>query len=282
MVRPAANLQSAFKAAQKLLTSPKVKIYNSEASDHISPFQHCFTSFQSIPPHSITATNQGTFDAISNGDVKIDVPNGDNSAPIILKDVFYSPEISLTLILVSYLLKDKKSILFKDDYCFIKEKGGKVIGQIPEAASRLYKVEHTCASASAITSQEQVSIPMLQKPLKPANNLHTLTNPDMVQVLQIIDLHSSILSECSKSAKATCKPIAKESKAPFAKSFGDKIDNNAIQHNGITSFSYHFLGHICSIIHSTGFHSIWPENCNSSKMLAYSTLASTVCSFLML
>jgi hypothetical protein len=58
-------------------------------------------------------------------------------SPIILKDVFYSPEISFTLISVSHLLKDNKSILFKDDYCFIKEKGGKVIGQIPEATSGL-------------------------------------------------------------------------------------------------------------------------------------------------
>jgi hypothetical protein len=119
---------------------------------------------------------------------------------------------------------------------------------------------------------------MLQKPLKPVDNPCMLTNPDMVQVSQIIDLHSFILSNHSESAKATYKPIAKESKAPFAKLFGDEINNDAIQYNGITSFCHHFLGHICSIIHSTSFHSIWPENCNSSKMLAYSTSASMLVS----
>jgi hypothetical protein len=70
--------------------------------------------------------------------------------------------------------------LFKDNYCFIKEKEGKVISQILEAASGLYKVEHAHASALATTSQEQVSISMLQKPLEPADHPCIYTHPDMV------------------------------------------------------------------------------------------------------
>src|SRR5258707_314357 len=49
------------------------------------------------------------FNAIRKGDLKIDIPNGNKLVPIILKDVFYLPEINLTLISVSHLLKDKKS-----------------------------------------------------------------------------------------------------------------------------------------------------------------------------
>jgi Pol polyprotein len=70
---------------QKSLISPEVEIYDSGASDHIFPFQHRFISFQSIPPCPIITANQGTFNAISKGDVKINIPNGNNSAPIILK-----------------------------------------------------------------------------------------------------------------------------------------------------------------------------------------------------
>ncbi len=153
----------------KPLTSLEVETYNSGASDHISPFQYHITSFQSIPLHPITAANQGTFNAIGKGDLQINTPDGNKSVLIILKDVFYLPEISLTLISVSNLLKDKKSILFEDDYCFIKEKGGKLIGKIPEAANGLYKVKHAHAPVSATTSQEQVSIPMLHKPLEPVD-----------------------------------------------------------------------------------------------------------------
>jgi hypothetical protein len=105
-----------------------------------------------------------------------------------------------------------------------------------------------------------------------------LTHSDVVQVPQIIDLYSSILSNCSESAKVTCKPITVKSKAPFTKLFGDEINNDTIPHNGVTSLSHHFLGHICSIIHSTGLHSIWLEGCNSSKMLAYSPSASKLVS----
>ena len=123
-----------------------------------------------------------SFNAISKGDLKINILNGDKSVLIILKDVFFLPEISLTLISVSHLLKDKKSILFEDNYCFIKEKGGKLISKILEATNRLYKVKHTCAPVLATTLQEQVSIPTLYKPLEHISVNHPcmLTHPDMV------------------------------------------------------------------------------------------------------
>ncbi len=263
----------------KPLTSLEVETYNSGASDHISPFQYHITSFQSIPLHPITAANQGTFNAIGKGDLQINTPDGNKSVLIILKDVFYLPEISLTLISVSNLLKDKKSILFEDDYCFIKEKGGKFIGKILEAANRLYKVEHAHALVSATISQEQVSIPTFHESLKhiPADYPHMLTHPDAVQVPQIIDLHSPILSDFSKSAKATCKPIAKEYKAPFTESLRDKVHHNTTQHNSTISFS-HFLEGICSTIHSAGLHAILLESCISVKMLSRFTSESMLIS----
>jgi hypothetical protein len=70
------------------------------------------------------------------------------------------------------------------------------------------------------------------------------------------------ISQHSHSPKATL---------PFTKSFKDEIDNDAIQHNGITYLSCHFLEQICTIIHSTGLHPIWPENCSSTEMLAHTT-----------
>jgi Pol polyprotein len=145
----------------------KINLYNSGSTCHIFPFWHHFTSFHSIPPHSIFTTNQGIFYAIGKGDLRIDIPNNDKSVPVILKDIFYSLQISLTIISVSHIVKAKKSILFKDNYCFIinkGDKGCKVISKIPESINGLYKVEHSCSSATSATIvQEHVSILMLHK-----------------------------------------------------------------------------------------------------------------------
>src|SRR5713226_6519268 len=102
-----------------------------------------------------------------------------------------------------------------------------------------------------------------------------LTHPDVVQVPQIIDLHSPILSNSSESIKASCKPIANGSKAPPAELLGDRVHHNATQHNSIISFS-HFLEGICSTIHSASLHTILPESCKSVKMVTCSTSESTL------
>jgi len=71
-------------------------------------------------PRPITAANKGTLYAIGKGDLKINVP--DESVPVILKDVFYSTQINLTIVSVGHIVKAKKSVLFEDDYCFIMKK----------------------------------------------------------------------------------------------------------------------------------------------------------------
>ncbi len=158
-----ANMQLANKVVHKPLTS-KIDLYDSRSTCHISPFWHRFITFNAIPPHPISTTNQGVFYAIRKGDLRINVPNDNKSVLIILKDVFYSPQISLTIISISHVVKAKKSILFEDNYCYISEKGGKLISKIRESINRLYKVKHTQSSASsATTAQEQVSILMLHK-----------------------------------------------------------------------------------------------------------------------
>ncbi len=109
-------MQLANKVVHKPLTS-KIDLYDSGSTCHISPFWHHFVTFNAIPPHPISAANQGIFYAIGKGDLRIDIPNNDKSVPIILKDIFYSPQISLTIISISHVIKAKKSILFEDDYC---------------------------------------------------------------------------------------------------------------------------------------------------------------------
>jgi LTR polyprotein gag-polypeptide-like protein/Pol polyprotein len=93
--------QLANKALYRPLTS-KIDLYDSGSTCHISPFRHRFVTFNAIPPHSISAANQGVFYAVGKGDLRIDVPNDDKSVLIILKDVFYSLQISLTIVSICH------------------------------------------------------------------------------------------------------------------------------------------------------------------------------------
>jgi gag-polypeptide of LTR copia-type/Zinc knuckle len=73
----------------------QVELYDSGASCHMSPFCDNFIKFISIVPKPITAADQRSFQATGKGDMVIEVPNGEMSTRIILKDVFYTPSMPL-------------------------------------------------------------------------------------------------------------------------------------------------------------------------------------------
>ncbi|KAI0341107.1 hypothetical protein BDW22DRAFT_1295679, partial [Trametopsis cervina] len=50
-------------------------IYDSGATRHMSPYRHRFINFEIIPPRSIAAADNGTFQAIGKGDMHITLPN---------------------------------------------------------------------------------------------------------------------------------------------------------------------------------------------------------------
>jgi reverse transcriptase-like protein/gag-pre-integrase-like protein/integrase-like protein/Pol polyprotein len=235
--------QLANKALHRPLTS-KIDLYDSRSTCHISPFWHRFITFNAIPPHPISATNQGIFYAIGKGDLRINVPNNDKLVPIILKDMFYSPQISLTIISISHIVKAKKSVLFEDDFCYIKERGkGKVIGKIRESINGLYKVEHMWSSASsATTAQEQVSILMLHKRLGHISLQYicALIRSSAIQGLSVIDDNASIICDSCEYAKTTRKPISKEQKAPLAQNFRDEIHSDLWGPSPLPSLGNHY------------------------------------------
>ena len=110
----------------------EAELYDSSAMHHISPFQHCFTNLQVIPPRPITAANKGVFYASGIGNLKIDIPNGTEVSPITLKDVLYAPDISMTVIAICKIEDMGYSVAIKDKICKIKnQKSSKTIGRIP-------------------------------------------------------------------------------------------------------------------------------------------------------
>jgi len=65
-------------------TSNKVELYDSGASQHISPFQNQFITYRAITSCLITTVDKCTFYAIGTGNMQIEVSNGGASNPILL------------------------------------------------------------------------------------------------------------------------------------------------------------------------------------------------------
>jgi len=79
------------------------ELYDSGALHHMSPFSKRFTNYHSIPPHTITAADKRVFYAVGTRDLMIEVPNGESSTPITLKDVLPAPDMGITIVSVSWI-----------------------------------------------------------------------------------------------------------------------------------------------------------------------------------
>jgi hypothetical protein len=130
----------------------------------MSPFIHHFTNYHPIPPRPITATNTCTFYAIGAGDLKIDIPNGNTTTPVLLCDTLYTPDKALTIVSIGCITNSSSSVTFENSSCKIKNQSSKVIGVIPASLNGLYKVKHSHHTTSASTSPvEQVDIHTLHR-----------------------------------------------------------------------------------------------------------------------
>src|ERR1700761_7342681 len=80
------------------------------------------------------------------GDLRIRVPNGESSTPVILRNALYAPEMALTVISINRIAKAGYTVSFEKEACKIKDGGGKVVGIIPANNNGLYQVEHVHAA----------------------------------------------------------------------------------------------------------------------------------------
>ena len=79
------------------------ELYDSGASQHLSPYHECFLNFVSIPPKPIRGADNGMFNTIGHDDLPIYLPNGDTRSHILLWDVLYVLSMCITLVLISCL-----------------------------------------------------------------------------------------------------------------------------------------------------------------------------------
>ncbi|KAJ8594478.1 hypothetical protein M405DRAFT_729652 [Rhizopogon salebrosus TDB-379] len=83
----------------------------------MSPYHDWFLNFKSISPHPIQAADKRTFDAISRGDLPIEIPNGRSTTRILLTNILYAPSMGATLVSISRLTHAGYAALFHGDMC---------------------------------------------------------------------------------------------------------------------------------------------------------------------
>ena len=204
----------------------------------MSPFHHWFKNYQSIPPHAITTANKWTFYAVGTGDLQVEVPNGNSTTPVLLHNTLHTPDMALTIISIGCITSAGHTVTFKNQACKIKNKAGKLIGNIPASARGLSKVEHSYLTADS-TPVEQINIHELHRCLghMPANAIHALIQNQTIKGIQLIDDGSPIICDSCEYVKMTHKVILKECKAPPAKSFSDEVHTDLWGPSPIASLS---------------------------------------------
>ena len=202
----------------------ETELYDSGASRHMSPFIHRFSNYHSTPPRPIIAANKRTFYAIGTGDLRIDVPNGNSTTPVILRDTLHAPDMGLTIVSIGRITSTGNTVTFKDKTCEIKNKSGKTIGNIPSNTNGLYKVEHAHSTFSAI-AVEKVDMHTLHRRLGhiPSDAIRSLIRNHAIDGIELIDDGSQIICDSCEYAKLTRKSIRSERVAPPAKHFGAEI-----------------------------------------------------------
>ncbi|KAJ7124853.1 hypothetical protein C8R44DRAFT_874714 [Mycena epipterygia] len=85
------SFDTAMPANEEGTPDVEMELYDSGASHHMSLYQHQFINYTSIPLKSIRAANNGSFQAIGQGNMRISIPNGNSTASVLLKGVLPAP-----------------------------------------------------------------------------------------------------------------------------------------------------------------------------------------------
>jgi Pol polyprotein len=126
------------------------EIYDSGALRHMSPYCKHFVMYETILAHPITAANNKVFHAIGMGDLKVQLTNGGKWSKVLLKDILHTPDMTLTIVSIGYIMKARYNVKFDEDeqVCWIcKKKNGPVIRCIPVGTNNLFKVEHALSAS---------------------------------------------------------------------------------------------------------------------------------------
>ncbi|OJA11515.1 hypothetical protein AZE42_10947, partial [Rhizopogon vesiculosus] len=109
-------------------------IVDSGATSHFCPDRSKFTTFVPIELQNVHTADRSSISAIGRRDVLIDLPLGNTSTQVTLKDTLYTPKMAFTLISTNRIAAAGLAVHFEDKTCKILSPAPtrKVIAEIPQ------------------------------------------------------------------------------------------------------------------------------------------------------
>lgn len=139
---PVSSFAGAVLAGTEATRNAESELYDSGASRHMTPFRHRLINFTPITSRPITAADKRVFHATGKGDMRIEVPNGNTTTTILLKDVLYAPDMGITIVSISRIASAGYAALFRANFCRIFDSKQRRIGHVPVTSNGLYRVDH--------------------------------------------------------------------------------------------------------------------------------------------
>jgi transposase InsO family protein len=197
-------------------------IFDSGASEHMTPHRHLLTEYKAIALIPINAANNSSFNAVGCGYLSIEVPNGHGKTRLKLKDVLYAPGMHATLVSLGKLNAAGFSSTISGNTLHLK-RAGRTYATIPRKAS-LYSTGAYLAQAPAEPTVIKLTLDQLHCHLGHQNHkaiLKMYTDGHLPD----IKLTSRDISECRNCllSKAAHAPIAAKWTSLLAAKFGDHI-----------------------------------------------------------
>lgn len=160
------------------------EIFNSGALRHMSLFRKSFITFEPIDTRTIIAVNKHIFHATGMGDIEIQMLKSATMSKIVLCNVLYTPDMGLTVVSISCIMKASYKVEFDNNSCVVKKKPEmKIVGHIAESPNSLFKVEHALAAAIDMPSDKHIHIHTLHHRLGhiAANSIHSLIRTNSIK-----------------------------------------------------------------------------------------------------
>ena len=194
-------------------------IVDSGASSYFYPDHNRFTVFTSIPPKPVKMVKGQNIFAMGKGDVVIELPKGNKGSNITLKDSLYVPDIALTLISTTCIVKAGFAINMEKDWCKIQspKPACKLIAHIPEVNS-LYQIDGTEHAATVvaptISKPTHLTLVQLHECMGHIafSTLQAMISKGMIHGIEVIPSTEKEFCDTCVKAKITHQPFPNEAK----------------------------------------------------------------------